>query len=99
MSNTKETAMATDKMIRKLFSHWELSESECSQLMPNTDTETALLLEIHSMLRVLYPYDKELCYSWMKCPNRAFGDRAPLEAMLNGDSQGVYKYLAVACTK
>jgi hypothetical protein len=42
------------------------------------------LLSIHKTLCIIFPQDRDLCYSWVKRPNRAFGDRTALEIMVDG---------------
>lgn len=37
------------------------------------------LLAIHASLRVLFPHDRDMAYSWMKLPNCAFNDMTPAE--------------------
>jgi len=57
------------------------------------------LLSIHKSLRILYPHDRALAYSWVRCPNRAFGALSPLEVMLSYRFAGLLKvkgYLAFA---
>lgn len=39
------------------------------------------LLAIHKNLRLLFPRNEELRYSWMKTRNRAFEGRTPVEAI------------------
>jgi len=46
------------------------------------------LLSIHKALRIIYPHNRDLCYLWVKRRNRAFGDKTPLEIMLDG-SEGL----------
>lgn len=37
------------------------------------------LLAIHKSLRILYPENREVVYSWMTHPNKAFDDQRPLD--------------------
>lgn len=37
----------------------------------------ASLFEIHHLLRILYPHNREIVYEWMTTPNRDFNGRAP----------------------
>ncbi|MDH4276001.1 MAG: MbcA/ParS/Xre antitoxin family protein [Gammaproteobacteria bacterium] len=39
------------------------------------------LLSIHKALRLLYPYNADLLYGWIKRRNTAFDGRTPLEVM------------------
>lgn len=39
------------------------------------------LLSIHKNLRLLFPYDRDLAYSWMRARNRAFDGRTPVEVI------------------
>ena len=44
----------------------------------------ATLLGIHKNLRILYPYNRDLVYSWVSFQNQAFGDKSPIEIMKEG---------------
>ena len=39
------------------------------------------LLSIHRSLRLLFPNDRDIAYSWMKMRNRAFGGMTPVETI------------------
>lgn len=52
------------------------------------------LLAIHKSLRILFPYDRELAYSWVSCPNKAFGGKTPLEVMVEYRFAGLLKVRA-----
>ncbi len=47
-------------------------------------TRIGKLLSIHNSLCIIIPQDLDSCYSWVKRPNRAFGDKTPLEIMVAG---------------
>ncbi len=51
------------------------------------------LLAIHKALRLLYPKNIQIRYSWVSRPNRAFDNLTPLEVM---QSQGVLGIARVA---
>ena len=55
-------------------------------LADNTDLlgRAGHLLGIHKALRIMFPHDRDLAYRWVTTPNRRFGDRKPLEIMLQG---------------
>lgn len=64
---------------------------------PNSNVlrRTGELLAVHKALRVIFPYDRDLVYEWVKAPNKSFNGKTPLEVML-GDFEGlrsVRKYL------
>ncbi len=42
---------------------------------------TGWLLSIHKSLRLLYPYNENLRYSWVKQRNKAFDNLTPLQLM------------------
>lgn len=44
----------------------------------------ATLLRIHKNLRILYPYNQDLVYSWVSFQNQAFGGAKPIEIMKEG---------------
>jgi hypothetical protein len=49
------------------------------------------LLSIHKALRLLYPRNPELRYSWVSRRNRAFGNLAPLDLMKEEGLIGIAK--------
>ena len=72
------------------FGHWAISEEEQHALLgPETDPEDQLrerlhlLLRIHSSLRTLFPYNRDLVYTWVTTNNTDFGCR-PLDIMMQG---------------
>lgn len=48
------------------------------------------LLGIHKSLRLLFPHDRELAYSWMKRPNRAFNGLTPTQLIDQQGMIGIY---------
>ena len=56
-------------------------------------TRVGWLMAIHKELRILYPYNQDICYSWVKRRNKAFNDTAPIDVMLE---QGVIGFIKVA---
>ena len=44
----------------------------------------ATLLRIHKNLRILYPYNQDLVYSWVSYQNQALGGASPIEIMKEG---------------
>lgn len=46
----------------------------------------AILLSIHKSLRLLFPHNRNMAYSWMMTPNRAFNERTPTKLI---DEQGM----------
>lgn len=49
------------------------------------------LLSIHKSLRILYPYNEDLRYGWIKRKNKIFGNKIPLEIMINEGIIGIAK--------
>lgn len=49
------------------------------------------LLAIHKCLRTLFPFNKELAYSWPKTPNRYFDGKTPLDVMIEERILGLMK--------
>lgn len=49
------------------------------------------LLAIHKALRLLYPYNEELRYSWVTHRNEAFNNRIPLDIMKEEGLIGIAK--------
>lgn len=52
------------------------------------------LLAIHKSLRILFPYDRDLAYSWVRSPNRTFHGKSPLEVMIEYRFAGLLKVRA-----
>ena len=50
----------------------------------------SILLSIHKSLRLLFPSNRELAYSWMKQPNRAFHGLSPVELIDRDGMVGLY---------
>lgn len=49
------------------------------------------LLAIHRSLRLLFPENKELRFSWVRRRNQAFGGKAPVDIMLEDGVGGLAK--------
>lgn len=50
----------------------------------------AILLSIHKSLRLLFPHNRNLVYSWMTTPNRAFNERTPTKLIDEQGMMGLY---------
>ena len=71
-------------MVTKLLKHWRVGEvAEKAWLSDYCGSRFDQLLEMHACLRTLFPYDRELAYSWVTAKNKAFEGRSPLDFMLN----------------
>lgn len=56
----------------------------------------AMLLSIHKSLRLLFPHNRNMAYSWMTTPNRAFKEGTPTKLIDEQGMMGLYivkKYL------
>lgn len=84
---------AKQRMIDKLFEHWQLDGAQCNALTKLREDQSDLLLEIHARLRVLFPYDRDLAYGWVNLRNRAFGEQTPLQVLIEGRESEVISYL------
>lgn len=65
-------------------------------LREDFDQRCKQLLHIHRCLRLLFPENCVLVYSWIKTPNRAFNGNSPLQLMINEGAAGyerVIRYL------
>jgi hypothetical protein len=53
------------------------------------------LLSIHKSLRILYPYNEDLVYRWIRTPNQRFAGKSPLNVMTGGPKglKNVFMYL------
>jgi uncharacterized protein (DUF2384 family) len=50
----------------------------------------AILLSIHKSLRLLFPHNRNLAYSWMTTPNRAFNEGTPTKLIDEQGMMGLY---------
>lgn len=92
------------KMVTAIFEHWQLSSSDQLSLMRLSGGDDSkeierigLLLGIHKSLRLLFPRNRELAYSWMSTPNKAFGGLTPVQHVERLDLSGLHEvstYLA-----
>lgn len=65
-----------------------------------TSDRLSHLMAMHKALRILFPHDRQLAYSWVNCPNKAFGSKRPIEVMVEQGGDGlkvVRRYLEHAC--
>lgn len=49
-----------------------------------------ILLSIHKSLRLLFPHHRNLAYSWMTTPNRAFNESSPTKLIGEHGMMGLY---------
>jgi hypothetical protein len=49
------------------------------------------LMAIHKSLRILYPQNPEICYSWIKRRNQMLGNLTPLEVIKEQGLIGLYR--------
>jgi len=80
------------KLVSNLFGEWEMTEAERHDLLgPDDELEDRVgwLLSIHKALRLLYPENPEICYSWVKRRNQVFDNQAPLQIMLQSGIPGM----------
>ena len=47
------------------------------------------LVNIHKSLRVLFPYDREAVYAWVKTKRERFGEHSALDVMLEDGKLGI----------
>lgn len=76
------------KMVLRLFSLWGLDDSQQSVLLGivNVDKSAkASLLQIHAMLRLMYP-NHPLRYEWVTRYNSRLDGSRPIDIMLTGAS-------------
>ena len=57
---------------------------------PEEQERAILLLAIHKSLRLLFPQNRELAYSWIKQPNRAFEGVSPINLIEKEGMPGLY---------
>jgi hypothetical protein len=59
----------------------------------DTMERVSRLLTVHKSLRILYPYNEDICYSWVNRRNRSFDNLTPLDVM---KTQGFVGIMSVA---
>lgn len=65
----------------------DLDVMQDQQTLPENDAtliRVKKLLEIHALLRTLFPSDTDLAYRWISTKNEAFG-RAPLQVIIENN--------------
>jgi len=82
---SEEGRAALAKMVTKLFDLWGLPGAAQASLLGLATTSRASLL---------FPYDRDLAYSWVTCPNRAFNGKSPLDVMLEYRFAGLLRVRA-----
>lgn len=53
------------------------------------------IMGIHASLRLLFPENEDLRFSWVRRRNRAFGDAAPIDIMLRDGADGIARVWAL----
>jgi hypothetical protein len=95
---TKEEFAMAEELGRRLLHRWGLPPEDQKRLLgrdaESTSEEEVLdrvswLLSIHKSLRILYPKNPEIYYSWVSQPNDYFGNRAPLEIIFERGLEGM----------
>jgi hypothetical protein len=64
-----------------------------SPLPVSRDTldRVGMLLSIHKSLKMLYPNNPNICYSWVTMKNKMFDGKSPLDVMINEGFAGVMR--------
>ena len=76
-----------EKLISNLFSRWDLASEEQAAL--NIPGAEGWLLAVHKALRLLFPHNERLCYSWVKLRNQGLDNQTPLEIMIREGIEGI----------
>lgn len=77
-----------NKMVLRLFGLWRLDNTAQSILLGIIDEDESVniaLLQIHAMLKLLYP-DHPARYDWVLRSNSRLGGAMPIDIMLRGAS-------------
>jgi hypothetical protein len=68
-------------------------------LIPEADDvllRVGMLIAIHKNLRIIFPYNRDLVYKWMKIENPDFEGLSPIEYISAGElGQGLNRFAAV----
>lgn len=76
-----------------------LLEGDAACAGPEVEVRVGHLLEIHRLLRLLFPQNRGLAYLWMCAPNQRFGNLKPVDVVREQGVEGlqlVRSYLAGA---
>lgn len=79
-----------------------LANEDFSPIQEDMGRRCSQLLHIHRCLRLLFPENRVLVYSWIKTPNRVFNGSSPLQVMINEGTAGyerVIRYLDNAISR
>jgi len=76
-----------EKLISNLFTKWDLTPEQQTAL--RIQGAEGWLFAIHKSLRLLFPHNKRICYSWVKMCNRDFDNQRPLEVMMREGIEGM----------
>jgi hypothetical protein len=78
-----------EKLISNLFSRWDLTQEQ--QAVLKIQGADGWLLAIHKSLRLLFPQNERICYSWVKMRNGDFDNQRPLEVMMREGIAGMMR--------
>jgi hypothetical protein len=62
---------------------------------PEVLQRVAHIMGIHASLRLLFPENEDLRFSWVRRRNRAFGGAAPIDIMLRDGADGIARVWTV----
>ena len=66
-----------------------LLEGDAACAAPGVEVRVGHLLEIHRLLRLLFPQNRDLAYMWMSAPNQRFGDLKPVDVVREQGVEGL----------
>jgi hypothetical protein len=87
-NNTRLNLLGLSPSSRTLFKGYREGTSPLPASRDTLD-RAGWLLAIHKALRLLYPRNPELRYSWVSRRNEAFDNRTPIEVMTEGGLIGI----------
>jgi hypothetical protein len=106
--DSEEARATLTRMVVKLFDHWKLSSDDRLKVLgldpghilaadtplPAGDVyiRIGLLISIHKVLGLLFPYDNNQKYSWIKA-QRAFKGIRPLDVIIDDGIPGIQRIL------
>lgn len=95
---TAEKRATVEELATRLLNLWEVSPEDHRRLLGrdmDTTTEDEILdrigwlLSIHRCLRLLYPKNPEIRYSWISRRHEAFGWKSPLDILVGQGVKGM----------
>ena len=85
----REARILMGQPAARTFARWKSGAADLSRVPHDTRQRLSMLMGIHKGLRLLFPENPELRYSWVTRRNQVLEGRTPLEVMLEDGLVGL----------